>query len=59
LDATTNLLQWFDVLYPPKDKVYWTTKMASLWEKILWLAKFSKNWLKKKARFAPWMEEGT
>jgi hypothetical protein len=25
LDSGTNLLQWFDVLYPQKDKVHWTT----------------------------------
>jgi hypothetical protein len=25
LDSSTNLLQWFDVLYPQKDKVHWTT----------------------------------
>ncbi len=47
MDLATNLLQWFDVFYPQND----------LWEKISWWAKFSKNWLKKKARLAPWMEE--
>jgi hypothetical protein len=31
--------------------------VANLWEKISWSAKFSKNWSKKKVRFAPWMEE--
>ncbi len=35
-----------------------TTKVASLWEKISWWAKFSNNWSKKKARLAPWMETG-
>jgi hypothetical protein len=25
LDSGTNLLQWFDVFYPQKDKVHWTT----------------------------------
>ncbi len=30
-----------------------------MWEKNSWWAKFSKNWSKKKARLAPWMEEGT
>jgi hypothetical protein len=34
-------------------------EVASLWYKILWWAKFSKDWLKKNARLAPWMEEGT
>jgi hypothetical protein len=53
------LLQWFDVLYPQKKKVHWITKVVSLWEKISWWAKISKNWSKKKARLAPWMEEGT
>jgi hypothetical protein len=48
----------FDVLYSQKDKVQWTTEVASLWEKISWWAKFLKNWLKKKTRLAPWMEEG-
>jgi hypothetical protein len=33
-------------------------EVVSLWEKISWWAKFSKNWLKKKVRLAPWMEEG-
>jgi len=32
--------------------------VASLWDKISWWAKFLKSWLKKKARLAPWMEEG-
>jgi transposase-like protein len=52
------LLQWFDVLYPQKDKVHWTMKVASLWEKNSWWAKISKNWFKKKMKLAPWMEEG-
>jgi hypothetical protein len=30
----TNLLQWCEVLYPQKDKVYWTMKVADLWDKI-------------------------
>ncbi len=34
-------------------------EVANLWEKISWWAKISKNWLKKKAKLAPWMEEGT
>jgi hypothetical protein len=59
LNLTTNLLQWFDVLYTQKDKMFWTMKVASLWEKNSWRAKFSKNWSKKKVRLAPWMEEGT
>jgi hypothetical protein len=54
-----NLLQSFDVFYPQKDKLFWTMEVASLWEKIAWWAKFSKNWSKKKVTFAPWMEEGT
>jgi hypothetical protein len=58
LDAT-NLLQWFDVFYSQKDKVHWTMEVANLWEKFLWWAKFSTNWLKKNAKLAPWMEEGT
>jgi hypothetical protein len=29
-------------------------KVASLWEKNSWWAKFLKNWLKKKMRLAPW-----
>jgi hypothetical protein len=33
--------------------------VANLWEKISWWARFLKNWLKKKVRLAPWMEEGT
>ncbi len=53
--VATNLLQWF---YPQEDKVHWTMEVASLWEKISWWAKFSKNFSKKKARLAPWMEEG-
>ncbi len=32
--------------------------MANLWEKISWWTKFSKNWSKKNAKLAPWMEEG-
>jgi hypothetical protein len=58
-NSTTNLLQWFDIHYPQKDKVHWTTKVASLWGKNSWWAKFSNNWLKKKVKLAPWMEEGT
>jgi hypothetical protein len=53
LNATTNFLQWFDVLYPQKDKVHWTKEVMNLWEKNSWWVKFSKNWLKKKVRFAP------
>ncbi len=33
-------------------------EVVRLWEKILWWAKFLKNWLKKKTRLAPWTEEG-
>ncbi len=33
--------------------------MVSLWEKISWWAKFSKNWSKKKEKLAPLMEKGT
>jgi hypothetical protein len=33
-DVATNLLQWFDVFYPQRDKVHWTTKVVNLWEKI-------------------------
>jgi hypothetical protein len=33
-------------------------EVVSLWEKISWWANFSKNWLKKKVRLAPWVEEG-
>jgi len=29
LDSATNLLQWFDVLYPQKDKVFWTMKVRT------------------------------
>jgi hypothetical protein len=36
LNLATNLLQWFNVPYPQKDKVHWTTKVVSLWEKISW-----------------------
>jgi hypothetical protein len=32
--------------------------VENLWEKISWWTKFSKNCSKKKARLAPWMEEG-
>jgi hypothetical protein len=31
--------------------------VANLWEKVSLWAKFSKNWLKKKVRFAAWMEK--
>jgi hypothetical protein len=41
--VATNLLQWFDVFYPQKDKVHWTIEVASLSEKISWWAKLSKN----------------
>jgi hypothetical protein len=51
-DAVINLLQWCD------DKVHWTIKVVSLWDKISWWAKFLKFFLKKKTRLAPWMEEG-
>jgi hypothetical protein len=51
-NSTTNLLQWFDVLYPQKDKVHWTMEVVRLWEEISWWAKFSKNWSKKKTRLA-------
>ncbi len=57
-NSATNLLQWFNVLHPQKDKVHWSTKMVNLWEKISWSIKFSKNWLKKKARLTPWTVEG-
>jgi hypothetical protein len=33
-------------------------KVASLWDKISWWAKFLKNWSRKKARLVAWMEEG-
>jgi hypothetical protein len=33
-------------------------KAMNLWEEISWWAKLLNNWLKKKARLAPWMEEG-
>ncbi len=59
LDLATNLLQWFDVFYPQKDKVHQNTKVVSLWEKIHDGPIFLKNWLLKKVRFAPWMEEHT
>jgi len=32
--------------------------VTNLWETISWWEFFLKNWLKKKTRFAPWMEEG-
>ncbi len=57
-NATTNLLQWFDVFYPQNDRAHWTMEVANLWEKISWWAKFLKHWSNKKARLAPWMEEG-
>jgi len=28
-DLATNLLQWFNVLYPQKDKVHWTIGVAN------------------------------
>jgi hypothetical protein len=30
LNSTINLLQWFDVLYPQKDKTHWTIEVANL-----------------------------
>jgi len=57
LDLATNVLQWFDVICPQKKKVFWTTKVAGLWEKISWWAKLLKNWLKIKAKLTPWMEK--
>jgi hypothetical protein len=53
------LLQWYDVLYPQKDKVHSTTKVVDLWEKNSWGAKFSKKNFKKNVRLTPWMEKGT
>jgi transposase-like protein len=32
--------------------------VANLGEKFSWWEIFSKNWSKKKAKLAPWMEEG-
>jgi hypothetical protein len=32
--AITHLLQWCEILYPQKDKAYWTMKVANLWDKI-------------------------
>jgi hypothetical protein len=59
LDLGTNLLQWFDVLYPQKDKVHSTTKLASLWEKISQSSQNFEKLVEKKVKLAPWMEEGT
>ncbi len=53
-NVTTNLLQWFNVLYPQKDKVHWTMEVASLWAKNSWWAKFLKNWLKLKTLWPNW-----
>ncbi len=33
-------------------------KVPNLWENNSWWVKISKNWLKKKAKLAPWMEQG-
>ncbi len=30
LNLITNLLQWFDVIYPQKEKVHWTKKVVNL-----------------------------
>jgi hypothetical protein len=34
-------------------------EVVDLWEKISWCTTFSKNFLKKKAKLAPWMEKDT
>jgi uncharacterized protein YhfF len=31
--VVTNLLQWFDVFYPQKEKAKCTIEVANLWEK--------------------------
>jgi hypothetical protein len=32
-------------------------EVVKLWDKVTWCAKFNKNFLRKKVRLAPWMEE--
>jgi hypothetical protein len=54
--VATNLLQWFDVFYPQKEKAKCTIEVANLWEKNFIMGQ-KLHWLKKKVRFAPWMEK--
>jgi hypothetical protein len=55
LDATLNLLQWFEVHYPQKDKAHCTIKVVDLWNKVSWWAKFTKTSLKK-LKLTPWIK---
>ncbi len=31
-NATSNLMQWFDVFYPTKDRANWTVEVVKLWD---------------------------
>jgi hypothetical protein len=46
-DATSNLMQWFDVFYPTKDGANWTMEVVELWDNVTWWPKFNNNFLKK------------
>ncbi len=55
LDATVNLLQWFEVHYPQKNKVHWIIEVVDLWDKVSWWAKFTKTF-SMKLKLAPWIK---
>jgi hypothetical protein len=48
MDATSNLMQWFDVFYPTKDRANWTMEVVELWDNVTWWAKFNNNFWKKR-----------
>jgi hypothetical protein len=41
-------LQWFDVLYPQKDKVFWIIEVVNSWEKIFMVGQIFKKLVKEK-----------
>jgi hypothetical protein len=57
LDATFNLMQWFEFFIHKKGKSHWIVEVTKLWDKVAWWVIFNKNFLKK-AWLARWMEEG-
>ncbi len=36
LGTTLNLMQWFDVFYPIKNKEKWIMEVVELWDKVTW-----------------------
>jgi hypothetical protein len=34
LDATSNLMQWFEIFLLQKDKAFWAMEVTNLWDKV-------------------------